>query len=56
MIAAYEKLSHSSINFEAVEISDLNFFRDLGPVSRSINKKDELPPKELRKIQKKILS
>lgn len=29
--------SHQSLNYEHVEIADLNFFRDLGPLARKVN-------------------
>lgn len=32
-----DHLSHTALNMEQVEIADLNFFRDLGPLSRQLN-------------------
>jgi len=29
-------MSQQSLNFEQVEIADINFFRDLGPLARHI--------------------
>lgn len=31
-----EPLSHLSLNLEQVELADINYFRDLGPLSRQL--------------------